>query len=314
MLNPLHLRTLGAVVRTGSFAAAARRLGYTGSAVSQQITALERTIGMPLFERNAQSIRPTPVAEFIVDRAHEVLAALGTLEEDIQAMAEGSIGRLRLGSFPTASARLIPGALARYVDSHPAVEIELDEGEPEELIRLLQVGELDVALVYKYDLVPQTWPQGVRSTRLMDEDLILLLPAHHPLGDADRIALADLSTATWVTSREGTAGAACLQRSCASSRFAPRIGYRSNDYDVVREFVRSGLGIALVPALAHVPDKEITARRITDLTARRHVAALHRSTQMNPAVVSAVAVIKETAERLEVELEARLPALQTKTV
>ena len=298
MLNPLHLRTLVAVIHTGSFAAAARRLGYTGSAVSQQITALERAVNMPLFERNAQSIRPTPIAEFLVDRAHEVLAALGTLEQDIHGMAEGSIGRLRLGSFPTASERLIPAVLAQCANSHPAVEIHLDEAEPDELIRLLGVGELDVALVYKYDLVPQAWPQGLRSTRLMDEDLILLLPVGHPLGDANDIALEDLTSETWVTSRKGSAGAACLKRICAGAGFDPLIGYRSNDYDVVREFVRSGLGIALVPALAHAPSAGIAAKQIVNLVARRHVTALHRSAQMNSAVVSTVSVLREAAERL----------------
>ena len=302
MLNPQHLRTLVTVVRTGSFAAAARHLGYTGSAVSQQISALERAVKMPLFERSAQSIRPTPVAEFLVGRAQEVLTALGTLDEDIRGLADGSIGRLRLGSFPTASERLIPPALAQYVQSHPAVAVELDEGEPDELVQRLQVGELDLALVYRYDLVPHPWPHGLRSTRLMDEDLILLLPSDHRLAQVDEIRLEQLENDTWVTSQESMAGAACLRRSCASAGFAPRIGFRSNDYDVVREFVRSRLGIALIPALAHVAIRDIAARRVLGLSARRHVLTLHRADQMNPAIIGAVAVLRTIADRTSVEL------------
>src|SRR3981189_3516002 len=100
MLNPVHLRTLTMVIRTGSFADAARRLGYTGSAVSQQIAALERAVKMPLFERDAHSVRPTPAGEFLAERAREALAALGSLEDDIRGMSQGSIGRLPLGAFP----------------------------------------------------------------------------------------------------------------------------------------------------------------------------------------------------------------------
>jgi DNA-binding transcriptional LysR family regulator len=118
MLNPLHLRTLIAVLRTGSFAEAARRLGYTGSAVSQQMASLERAAKLSLFERDAHGIRPTPTADFLAQRAQEVLAAFGEFEDDVQAMSEGSVGRVRLGSFPTASQQLLPLALSVFVQSH----------------------------------------------------------------------------------------------------------------------------------------------------------------------------------------------------
>ena len=304
MLNPLHLRTLVAVVQTGSFAAAARRLGYTGSAVSQQIAALERTVKLPLFDRNAQSIQPTPVAALLVVRAHEVLSALGALDQEIRGMVEGSIGQLRLGSFPTASERLIPAVLVRCAEAHPAVQIQLNEGEPEELIALLSLGELDIALVYKYDFVPLTWPQDVRSTRLMDEDLILLLPDKHPFAYANNIMLEDLTNETWITSREGSAGSACLKRICTGAGFDPAIGYRSNDYDVVREFVRLGLGIALVPALAHVANDGIAAKTITNVTASRHVIALNRSTKRNPAIVLTASILKDCAHQLRSKMAA----------
>ena len=108
MLEPLHLRTLSTVLQTGSFAAAARRLGYTPSAVSQQIAALERAIRLPLFEREARSIRPTPAAAFLSTRGQEVLATLGALQDDLRGLADGSIGTVRLGSFPTAGEHLLP--------------------------------------------------------------------------------------------------------------------------------------------------------------------------------------------------------------
>jgi DNA-binding transcriptional LysR family regulator len=298
MLNPLHLRTLTTVVRTGSFADAARQLGYTGSAVSQQIAALERTVKMPLFERDAHSIRPTPAGRFIAERARDALAALGSLEDDIHGMSQGSIGRLRLGSFPTASENLLPLTLAAYARDHSQVEILLDEGEPDELIPLLQVAELDVALVYRYDLVPRSWPKTLKATHVLDEELLLLLPRDHRLAGADAIPLEDLETETWISTREGTSGASCLRRMCAGSGFVPRVGYRSNDYDVITNFVKSRLGIALIPTLGHVPNDEVTATRIKNVKVRRQVAVVHGPTTANPAVIGIVQALHASARAL----------------
>lgn len=302
MLNPVHLRTLTAVLHAGSFADAARQLGYTGSAVSQQIAALERAVRMPLFERGAHTISPTPAAVYLVQRADEVLSALDALEEDVRGMCEGRIGRLRLGSFPTASQRLLPSGLASYARSYPMVEILLDEGEPDELIPLVRAGDLDMALVYRYDLVARAWPQDLAETSLLEEELLLLLPERHPLTTAQTIALDDLRHETWVAAREGTAGASCLIRLCEQAGYQPQIDYRSNDYSVIRGFVRSGLGVALVPALAHLPSEGVITTRIGGIAVRRRVAAVHRPAAANPAVTGAVDTLRQAAAWLADDL------------
>lgn len=298
MLNPVHLRTLAAVVRAGSFADAARWLGYTASAVSQQIAALERATKLPLFERGAASVRPTPAALLLVERARDILGALDGLDEDLHAISEGRLGRLRLGSFPTASERLLPAGLAAYTQGHPGVEIHLDEGEPDELLLLLQEGELDIALVFAYDLVPRRWPEGVTVTALLDEDLLLLVPAGHRLAGARRVELAELAAETWVATRDGTAAEACLTRLCAQLGFAPSIGYRSNDYAVVRAFVRAGLGVALVPELGYQATDGVVRAQLVDVTARRHIAALQRLPAANPAIADAVHALNVSAQTL----------------
>lgn len=307
MLNPLHLRTLVVVLRTRSFAEAARRLGYTGSAVSQQMSSLERAVKMSLFERDAHGIRPTPSAEFLAKRAQDVLAAFGAFEEEVRAMSEGNLGRVRLGSFPTASQHLLPLALSTFVQSHEDVGIELDEGEPDTLVPLLLDRDLDLALVYQYDLVPHAWPRTLRSAPLLSEDLVLLLPLGHRAENRD-ISLADLRDETWVSTGERTSGARSLRRACAASGFEPDVDYRSDDYDVIRGFVRSGLGIALVPALAHVDSDDIATARIPDLQVRRHVLALYPPTGVNPAVDGAVAALKAAA----VAAAGRMPGVSVK--
>jgi DNA-binding transcriptional LysR family regulator len=302
MLNPVHLRTLAAVIRSGSFADAARCLGYTGSAVSQQIAALERAVKVPLFERGAHSVRPTQAAEFLSRRARDALAALDALYDDVRRIEAGRVGRLRLGSFPTASERLLPIGLAEYGPAHPGVEIRLDEGEPDELLPLLAEGEVDLALAFCYDGVARTWPRDVRATPLLHEDLLLLLPRDHRMAGAGEVDLAELGEETWVATKEGTAAAACVSRLCAGAGFAPGIDYRSNDYAVIRGFVSAGLGIALVPALGYRPSEAVMATRLAGVVARRHITALHRVATANPVVADAVHTLRRAAERLANEV------------
>lgn len=298
MLNPVHLRTLATVIRTGSFADAARQLGYTGSAISQQIAALERAVKMPLFERDAHSVRPTAAGNFIAQRASESLAALGSLEDDIRGLSQGATGRLRIGSFPTASESLLPVMLAAYVRDHPEVRIALDEGEPDELLPLLQVAELDLALVYRYNLVPHSWPRTLNAIHLFDEDLVLLLPKGHRLADTELVPIGELAEETWISTREGTSGASSLRRMCADAGFAPQVDYRSNDYDVITSFVGSGLGIAFIPTLGYVPNEDVVAASLADVKMYRRVTVLHGSTTANPAVVQAVEALQSAVRAL----------------
>ncbi|MGW1719808.1 LysR family transcriptional regulator [Streptomyces sp. NPDC002156] len=277
MLNPIHLHTLQAVLRTGSFADAARQLGYTGSAVSQQMSALERQVRAPLFERGAHGVRPTPTAEFIARRSLEALGSLRALEDDVALLLDGVVGRLRLGSFPTASEHLLPRALSAFTADHPQVDVQLDEGEPAELLPMMESHELDVVLVYHYGLVPRRWPKGLCAERLLTEDLLLLTPADHPLigdSDGDGPSIELLAKETWITTRPGTSAASMLRRLCAAAGFEPLVAYRSNNYAVLRGLVAAGLGVAVVPALGYAPVPGVTCTPLAHPDAYRQVVAL----------------------------------------
>jgi DNA-binding transcriptional LysR family regulator len=119
MLDPLHLRTLTTVLQTGSFAVAARQLGYTPSAVSQQIAALERAVRLPVFERGARSVRPTPAAALLAVRGQEVLAALGVLQDDLRAFAEGPRDAVRSAASRRPAGTCCPGRWARWPPAIP---------------------------------------------------------------------------------------------------------------------------------------------------------------------------------------------------
>ncbi|SIM59489.1 LysR family transcriptional regulator [Micromonospora cremea] len=282
MINPLHIQTLREVLRVGSFANAARNLGYTSSAVSQQISALEHKIGVALFERSASSVQPTHAARVLACRGNDILASLESLRQEMQSLSAAQQGRITLGSFPTASQRILPTGLASLSRMAPEAEVHLDEGEPDELLPPLLAGKLDLVLVYSYDLAPRTWPDAVVPTALTTDELVLLVPESHPFAGQSSVRLADLSEETWIASREETAGARALVCLCTRAGFIPRVAFRSNDYDVVRGFVRAKLGIALVPRLAHRPEPGVRDLRIRRRTPRRQISTLHRDGNPNP--------------------------------
>lgn len=311
MLNPVHLQTLVTVVRTGSFADAARELGYTGSAVSQQIAALERSTKVVLFDRSARTITRTPAAELLAEIAREPLTLLKELEEAVASMAAGELGTLRLGSFPTASKTLLPPTFRRFLQLHPQVRIKLGEGESEELVSRLLDGETDVSLHHQYNNVPRSLPGSVLRVPLLDEHVRLLVPQSHPLAGREVVRWRELEGETWVATRERTGAAEALRRLCAAAGYEPDIAFFSNDYDVVRQFVRSGLGLALVPALTGgEPDGTRTLDH-DHPELRRRTSALHRRDTVNPVVTGIIRALRQAAADLSgghVDLVTSLPA------
>lgn len=298
MLNPVHLQTLVTVVRTGSFADAARELGYTGSAVSQQIAALERSTKVVLFDRSARTITPTPAADQLAELAREPLTLLKDLEDAVASMAAGELGTLRLGSFPTASKTLLPPTFRRFLKLHPQVTIKLGEGESEELVSRLLDGETDVSLHHQYNVVPRTLPGTLIRVPLLDEHVRLLVPLSHPLARREMVHWRELEGETWVATRERTGAAECLRRLCAEAGYEPDIAFLSNDFDVIRQFVRSGLGLALVPELT---GSEIEGTRILDHDrpdVRRRTSVLHRRDTVNPVVTGIVRALRQSAADL----------------
>ncbi|TDC87809.1 LysR family transcriptional regulator [Saccharopolyspora aridisoli] len=302
MLNPIHLRTLQECVRTGSFAEAGRMLGYTASAVSQQMVLLERAIGAPLFERSARSARSTALALRLADRSRDALGALDSLEREVRAMVVGEEGGLRLASFATANSRVLPDVLAAVISQRPNAEVQLDEGEPDEVVDGVLDGVLDAALVFEYDLDPRQWPIELCAEELLAEPLRVVLPSSHRLAGRSRVELPDLARDNWICTRQDTAGARSLVRLAAAAGFAPRITFRSNDYSVIRDLVRRDLGVAILPALA-IPREQQGVARIIGFEPHRRVKVLHRKQNSNPLLPVALEFLAKSCTAVASEWE-----------
>lgn len=293
MLNPVHLQTLQAVVSTGSFASAARELGYTASAVSQQMEALEKAAGLALFSRGARGVQITAPARLLAERAARVLADLEDLDADAHAIAAGRTGRLKVGCFPTAGARILPAALSSLRRSHPSVEVSLRIAEPSDTVAMVESGELDVAFGFEYAALTGTWPASLAREPLLTEDLVFLSAPGTAVSGTEDIA-ERFATADWITSGAGTAGELTTYRICADMGFVPSVALRTEYYDLITEFVAAGLGVAIVPALGIVSHDRVNVLSVQSKWAKRSVSLSYRRSASDPLIPGVIESFVET--------------------
>ncbi|GHA79670.1 MULTISPECIES: LysR family transcriptional regulator [Streptomyces] len=272
MIEARHLRVLRAVATTGSFSAAARELGCTQPAVSQQMKALESSAGTPLLIRTGREMRLTEAGEALVRHASGILAGLTAAEEEVAAIAGLRAGRVRLVSFPSGSSTLVPGALAALRAAHPGTQVSLVEAEPPRSVEMLRDGDCDIALAFRYGATGDEWEDLVVRPLLTDR-LIGLLPEGHRLAGAETVGIGELAEESWI------AGCPRCRRQlvevCETSGFTPRIDFATDDYPAVIGLVGAGLGVAVLPALAIESVRPKGARTVTvEPAVEREIVAL----------------------------------------
>jgi len=297
MLNASRLNVLREVVSRGSFSAAADALSYSQSAVSQAIATLEGEVGTPLIERDRGGVRPTAAGAALATHAEGILGRMEAAENELAAIAGGEAGRLRVASFPSAGASLVPLAIAAFRASHPGVEVTLAEGEPEEIAPRLRAGEFDLVLLYEFEGVGDRLGAGIRRFELLEDPMRLALPGEHRLARRKRVKLEDLREEYWVqTSRSGPC-ARHVVRSCHAAGFEPKVAFESDDYQTVQGLVAAGVGVGLIPQLALSavrPDIRVTALD-PQSPVRRVFAATRRGAPVTPAVATMLDTLREVA-------------------
>ncbi len=299
MLSTSRLRVFREVIAHGSFSAAADSLSYSQSAVSQAIATLEGEAGVALIERTRSGARPTAAGAALAAQAEGILAQIEAAESEVAAIASGHGGRLRVASFPTAGATLMPAAIAAFRASHPGVELSLAEGEPEEIAPRLRAGEFDLVLLFEFPGTNERLGSGMRRFPLLDDPLHLVLPHDHPLAGRSQLRLADLDEDSWVQTSAASPCARYVVRACHRAGFEPRVSFESDDYQTVQGLVAAGVGVALIPQLALSSVRPDVLVRPLDPRppVRKVLAATPRSAAATPAVATMLNVLRESARR-----------------
>jgi molybdate transport repressor ModE-like protein len=274
VIEARHLRVLRAVAATGSFSAAGRELGCTQPAVSQQMKALESSVGTPLLVRGGREMRLTQAGEALVRHAAGILAGLTAAEEEVAAIAGLRAGRVRLVSFPSGSSTLVPTALAALRAAHPGTRVSLEEAEPPRSVELLREGDCDIALAFRYQGAAnaEEWEDLVVRPLLTDR-LVGLVPQGHRLAGARSIGIGELAGEPWIAGCPRCRSQ--LVRVCESAGFTPRIDFATDDYPAVVGLVGAGLGVAVLPELAIESVRPKGVRMITvEPVVHREIVAL----------------------------------------
>jgi DNA-binding transcriptional LysR family regulator len=296
MLDPRRLRVLREVAARGSFSAAAEALAFTQSAVSQQVAALERETGTRLVERGVRPVRLTDAGGALLAHAEAVLARLDEAEQELGEIAGLRRGRLRLASFPTAIATLVPRAVALFSQRHPEVDLTVVDDHRQGLLPRLARWELDLALIYDHEALPEPDVQ-LERTHLLDDRFDLVVPEGHPLARRESVALGELAGETWLGGTPDGAYARIVLHSCRAAGFEPRIAFGSDDYNAVQAFVTVGLGVAMLPRLALAFARPGLARvALAEPPVRRIAAARLAASYRSAATASMLGVLEETAD------------------
>ncbi|MFA7762018.1 LysR substrate-binding domain-containing protein [Streptomyces sp. NRRL S-448] len=308
MLDVRRLRLLRELARRGTIAAVAEALSFSPSAVSQQLSVLEREAGLPLLERTGRGVRLTPAGQNLVGHAEAVLERLEQADADLAEARGGLAGALRIGAFPTATRAIVPAALIALARRHPGLEPMVSETDPAAVAHALRAGDLDVALVHEYDFVPAEPEPGLATEPLYREAMYLAAPAagapappggpvpsgeSAPSGEPDQgAALRTHARAPWITATPGTLCHAMTVRACQAAGFTPRVRHQVDEFATVLALVAVGQGVAVVPQLGVTgpPDPAVRLTRL--LMERRTSLAFRSGAGAHPAVAAFGAALR----------------------
>lgn len=268
----------------------------TQPAVSRQIGGMERQVGLRLFDRSPRGVKPTPAGDVAVACARDVLDGIRAMTARLAAFNDLATGQLRLAAFPSANTALMPEAIRRFRAAHPGIELTLNGRDPAGPLAAVRVGDVDLALVTDWELYAN--PLAAKTTGdeakvtldgadlvpLLDEELLVALPAGHHLARLDRIRLADLRDETWIEGAFPDCLGPLPALTAALGR-TPTVGFTCDDWTGKQSLVANGCGVTLVPTLARGATRPDVVLRATTprLPPRRLYAAVPPSPRRSPA-------------------------------
>lgn len=282
-LDVRRLKVLRELAERGTVAATAEALAFTPSAVSQQLSALEREAGVALLEREGRRLALTDAGRTLVAHADVVLAQLEAAEAELEAASAEVTGTLRVAAFSSFARSILPRVTAAML-RHERLDVHVRDAEPQDSVPLLRLGELDVVVAQRFPYVPRDFGPAFHVVELFDDPLHLATgPGHEDASPS----FAALAGRPWIAGHPGTSCHEVVLHACHAAGHEPRIVAFSNDFAVVSALVAEGVGIAMIPQIAHDQCPPSVALRPLDPPLSRQVLAVVRSgAERRPAVAA----------------------------
>ncbi|MGW6914098.1 LysR family transcriptional regulator [Kitasatospora sp. NPDC054939] len=294
MLDLGRLRALHAVAVHGSVGRAAAALGFTPSAVSQQIAKLERETRTVLLERRGRGVVLTDAAHGLAATAQHLLSLVEQAEVRLEEQRGRAVGRLLVASFATGARGLLPGALADLRERCPELDVRLLETDPYPAAELVARGEVDLAVVQDWPTVPLPVQDGLSRLDLGDDPVDLVLPAEHPLAGLAVVPVGGLRGQRWISVPPGNICHDWLVRTLREAGEEPDVRYQVGEFETQLALIGAGLGVGLVPRLGRGPlPPGVVARPVVPEPSRRVFALWRTQASRRPAITAALDAIRE---------------------
>jgi molybdate transport repressor ModE-like protein len=295
MLDPRRLRALREVEARGSIAAAAQALGYTASAVSQSIAAMERYLDLQLLERTSRGVTLTPAGMRLVEHADVILAHLDAAEREARALrSHGAEMTLTLATFAS-GVDLVVRAAGELAQTRPNTELRIVEADPGYSVPELRSGNVDVALTYVNDGLPAEPPPWMEELPLLTEPVLAILPERHRLAGSGGIRLVDLAGERFIAEPAADNRPFTLV-ACHAAGFEPEVAGYSSDFGLTTALVARGGAVALIPRMALREREGVVALALAEPALRRRVFAATRAGNARvPGVAALLGALRRAA-------------------
>lgn len=282
MLDVRRLSALVTILDSGSLTAAAKTLGYSTSALSQQLQRLEQEVGQPLVRRQPRGVIATEAGALLAGHARYILRRLQAAESELGELAGLRRGRIAVGTFPTIGSTLMPIAISRFRRDYPQVRLDVQSARFDELVASLLENTIGLSLLWDYEWNRIDEPD-LSVTPLFEDPTVLVVSQDHRLGRARQVSMSMLRHDEWIVRKRDHPVAEVLERSSRAAGFTPTIAFEANDYQEALAMVSVGLGVALAPRTAVQsarPDVRIVS--LGQEAPSRRVVVAHRSDRVRP--------------------------------
>jgi DNA-binding transcriptional LysR family regulator len=298
MLPFERLQALHAVSTFGSVTGAAAPLHLTPSAISQQLAKLQRDVGQRLVEPYGRGVRLTPAGSLLARRAHAILAEVENAESELDRQRNHVIGELEIAGFATAARAILPQTVARLRKDHEQLRLRVSERQPDEAIRLVVAGHLDIALVNDWMNAPLVLPEGLERLLIMNDAVDLAVPAEHPLAQRASVELTELSAEPWITWPHGAICHEWLTQTLRQHGLTPEVTHTAEEHQTQLAMVAAGLGIAVMPRLGRSSIEGVSIVSLKPAFSRQIYAIWRTLASGRPAIAVTVSTISEVAHGL----------------